>query len=135
MFLRSLFEGLGDLKPRESEDLIWSPTERDAHSDEAGGQRTTDLEDWFEAFSRARNRIVHEGAVGSFAFGSRNPKYSGPILFTAERLFRESVRVLLSKRGYGPLWRSARSRLIHDAAARLQQRVSQARSGKRADAE
>ena len=74
------------------------------------------------AFGKARNAIIHEGEVSGITYPGSNriqpiagrSVYQGPFFFTAERLLRGVIRVLLSKLGYRDAWRSQLWRCIGD---------------------
>ena len=109
--LRDLFEGLPGMTAKVSEYLVWSPEEEPIHTQtwvdrnrETHTSRITDLEHWFRAFSKARNKVIHEGVVPELTYSGSNPNYDGPFFFTAEFLLRGVIKVLLSKLGYDNAW-------------------------------
>ncbi len=100
--LRRMFEeivgrgGVGD------DGLLWSGTEDETRAfiDGSGKQwPCTDLEHWFRSFGAARNAVIH-GDVSSntFNYDEADSAYNGPMFHTAERLLRESVKVVLTDR-------------------------------------
>lgn len=118
--LREIFESLPNTSKQDSEILVWSPEEQPVHtrkwSDECGQSQSTlitDLEDWFIAFSKARNSIVHEGEISNRTYSGPNCAYKGEFFFTAEFLLRGVIKVLLSKNsGYEDAWRTALDKAI-----------------------
>ena len=74
------------------------------------------------AFSHARNSIIHEGKVPDLTYPNSKsgkpialrPDYHGHLFFTAERLLRGTVKVLLSRLGYNDAWRSRLWRSIKE---------------------
>ena len=128
--LRHMFEELQDTTEHDSDVLVWSPEEKPVHSHtwkDRGGQlvcsRITDLEAWFMAFSRARNSIIHEGKVPDLTYPNSNSGkpiasrsvYHYHLFFTAERLLRGTVKVVLSRLGYNDAWRSRLWRSIQES--------------------
>ena len=122
--LRRIFENLPNTTKRDSEILVWSPEEKpDTRTWNGKSAEITDLEAWFVAFGYARNAIIHEGEISWTTYPGANPikpiaersVYQGPFFFTAERLLRGVIRVLLSKCGYRDAWRSQLWRCIRDA--------------------
>ncbi len=110
--LREMFEALPDATEEDSKILVWSPAEQPVHKrcwkDKSGNARSTlitDLEHWFMAFGRARNRILHEGASSELTYDGPNSAYGGPFFSTAEFLLRSVIKVQLSKLGYDDAWR------------------------------
>ena len=108
-----LFESLPDTTEKDSEILLWSPKEKPVHShnwtDNSGRRQSTlitDLEHWFIAFGDARNTIIHEGKVPQLTYSGPNSAYEGSFFFTAERLLRAAIKVMLSGLGYENIWRS-----------------------------
>ena len=111
--LQKLFKALPHTIKEDSERLVWSPEEKPVHErnwvDKCGRSQTvliTDLEKWFMAFGKARNKIIHEGKLTQFTHASSNPAYNGDFVFTAEFLLRGVIKVKLSKLGYDEAWRS-----------------------------
>lgn len=103
---------------RRLEDLLWSPTEIPAHTDSEKSDRlNTDLQDWFWAFNKARNRIVHEGTTALTKYEGPGLAYRGDFFWVAERVLREIVRTELSIAGFGDVWMKPYSRRIHRAAS------------------
>lgn len=108
--LRRIFESLQDATEDDAEFLVWSPTEKPIHN--WNGNRITDLEAWFRAFSDVRNEIIHEGTIPDLIYppnGTTYPItsreiYRGHFFSTAERLLRSAIKVLLSKMGYKEAW-------------------------------
>jgi hypothetical protein len=123
--LRQLFEGLPNVSPQDSEQLIWSPREQPVHPRTfkiKGQQRTeliTDLEVWFMTFADARNMIVHDGIAPDLNYTGANPAYSGPLVFTAEFLLRAAIKASLEGLGHPDLWRSPLSRAIRTGWAKM----------------
>ncbi len=111
--LQKLFKALPHTIKQDSERLVWSPEEKPVHErnwvDKCGRSQTvpiTDLEKWFMAFGKARNKIIHEGKLTQFTHASSNPAYDGDFVSTAEFLLRGVIKVKLSKLGYDDVWRS-----------------------------
>ena len=118
--IRRIFEELPDTTESDSEILVWSPEEEPAHTrtwkDKSGRSRCTqitDLEAWFIAFSDVRNAIIHEGKVPELTYPNSNSDqpialrsvYHDHLFFTAERLLRGTIKVLLAQLGYKDAWR------------------------------
>lgn len=101
--LRLLFEALPGTSPTDSELLVWSLAERPTHLRvyvKNGKQQTeqvTDLEQWFMAFTDARNTIIHQGIVPPLEYSGSNTAYDGHFVFTAEYLLRAVVKVSLGQ--------------------------------------
>ena len=123
--LRQLFESLPSTSSKNSEQLIWSPTERPVHPrtfKSKGKEHTepiTDFELWFMAFADARNRIVHDGIEPDLNYSGASPAYDGHLVFTAEFLLRAAIKASLESLGFPDLWRSALSRAIRIGWAKL----------------
>ena len=127
--LRRMFEELSDTTESDSEVLVWSPEEMPAHTrtlkDRSGRSRCsqiTDLEAWFIAFSDVRNAIIHEGTVPDLTYPNSNSGqpiaarsvYHDHLFFTAEKLLRGTIKVLLAQLGYKDAWRSRLWRCVRD---------------------
>lgn len=118
--LRNIFESLPNATEHDSDDLIWSPTEKPIHNhtwkDKGGNTQSkliTDLEAWFLAFSKARNIIIHQGTIPDLTYPNSISSpvairaiYHGHFFSTAERLLCSAIKVLLSKMGYEDAWRA-----------------------------
>lgn len=97
--------------------LLWSPAEAPRLTrtwSQGGVQRSevvTDFVHWFCAFSDARNGIVHEGRVPDGLEYAETTKYAGPLFHSADRVFRESIRLILHSYGHPDLWRTENGRL------------------------
>jgi len=123
--LRDIFAALPHTTDRDSAILIWSPKEEPVHTrtwhDNEGRRqstRITDLEHWFIEFSKARNKIIHEGKPKPPPYQGPNPAYNGEFFFTAEFLLRALIKVLLSKKsGYEDAWRCESWRAFRDMMA------------------
>ena len=115
----SLFHELPDPIDDDSEILVWTPEEKPirrtwAHESKCFDKKLTDFETWFMAFNDVRNAIIHEGNVSDLTYPNSNcakpvtsrPIYHDDFFYTAERLLRGVIRVLLWKRGYEDAWRS-----------------------------
>jgi hypothetical protein len=88
--------------------LLWSPKEitnlQRTYVTREGDTRPdvrSELEDWFVAFTDARNDVIHRGttSVGSWIYKapSERPlsRYAGTLFMTAERLLREAIKAKL----------------------------------------
>ncbi len=88
--------------------LLWSPKERtNLQRTHKTGDGTTkpdvrsELEDWFMAFTDARNDVIHRGTttVGSWIYKAPaerpQSRYAGTLFWTAERLLREAIKAKL----------------------------------------
>ena len=122
--LRKTFEALPHNTAKGSKILVWSPEEQPAHRrdwrDKNGQTRSeyiTDLEQWFFAFGKARNTIIHTGALPEPEYYCSNPAYNGPFFFTAEYLLRGVIKVMLSNLDckYRDAWQSDLRRVIKAA--------------------
>jgi hypothetical protein len=83
----------------------------------------TDLEHWFFAFARTRNAILHDGAAPQMTYDEPGSAYGGPMLWTAERVLREAIRVALGRFGYDQLWQPLFTRRLRQ---KLREDTSQA---------
>ena len=124
--LRRMFESLPDTTDFDSDILVWSPEEKPRHNytwkdtnDLSKRKLITDLEAWFLAFSKARNTIIHEGIIPDLVHPSSASKqitsrtiYHCHFFYTAERLLRGVIKVLLCKLGYKDAWRTQLSRVL-----------------------
>lgn len=110
--LRTLFQSLPNTSANDSEQLIWSPAETPQYPhtyQEKGKTKTTtltDLEYWFIAFGRTRNKIIHDGIVPPLHHSQPGSAYEGSFVATAEFLLRAAVKANLHVLGYSGLWRS-----------------------------
>lgn len=126
--LRRLFEALGITQAAhgEAEGLMWSPAEQPihCHTYQGDGQtrtvQVTDLQQWFLAFAKARNAVIHDGELNQLSFVSANPTYDGPFIWTAERLLRVAVKVKLGEAGFPGVWHSGGWRIVRAACAELE---------------
>ena len=128
--LRRKFEELQDTSEHDAEILVWSPEEEPVHRHtwtDGNGQshcaQITDLEAWFMAFSHVRNSIIHEGTIPNLMYPNSNSGksnalrsvYHGHLFFTAERLLRGTIKVLLSQLGYHDAWRTKLWRCVRES--------------------
>lgn len=109
--LRRMFEEVVGPGGVGFDGLLWSGTEVATRSfvDDSGKQwPCTDLEHWFRSFGAARNAVIH-GDVSSDAltYDEADSAYNGPMFHTAERLLRESIKVVLTARGEELMYASA----------------------------
>jgi hypothetical protein len=104
-FYEASLAGVTELGAR---DLLWSPTEtnRLTHTFKNKTIPITDLQHWFMAFGSARNAIIHDGASPKLTYRTKRSAYNGHMVFTAERLLRETIKVSLGHFGYPDIWRS-----------------------------
>ena len=126
--LRQMFEELENPNVRDSCVLVWSPEETShRHSWTYGrGRRRccqiTDLEAWFIAFGDVRNAIIHEGRIPNLMYPNLDVDppitsrhiYHDHLFFTAERLLRGTIKVLLSQLGHKNAWRARLWRCIEE---------------------
>jgi len=116
--LRRLFEtalaGESDLGVAN---FLWSPKETERHTVRVKqhDHQATDLQDWFMAFSKVRNTIIHDGLTPKLIYRKRGSSYNGNMIMTAERLLRESIKVSMGGLGYPHLGRTPLARAIHRA--------------------
>jgi Apea-like HEPN len=80
--------------------ILWSPKERtnlERHWKDKAEIRS-ELQDWFQTFGDARNKIVHEGSLSNTAYHlPERPlsRYGGHLFQTADRLLRETIKAKL----------------------------------------
>lgn len=125
--LRAIFERCDTRHGNEmnAEALHWSPTEAEVHSTTLSIKRNvTSLEDWFIAFTRCRNKIIHEGQVDSVEYTNGSSAYNGPFPHIAERVLREAIKVLLDELGLGHLWEARTRRILRREIERNWQRAA-----------
>ena len=94
--------------------LLWSPTERETRAfvDDSGRQRRcTDLEHWFRSFGAARNAVIHgDVSPETLTYDEADSAYNGPMFHTADRVLRESIKVVLTSRGERLMYANAHLR-------------------------
>lgn len=113
--LRRLFESeLGNESGIAVDELLWSPKETERHAIRVKKviHQVTDLQDWLMAFSRARNTIIHDGLTPNLMYRRPSSRYNGYMVYTAERLLRESIKVSMGTLGFADLWRTRLARAI-----------------------
>lgn len=115
VLLRQLFEiQLSGRSAAECDDLLWSPSETRRFVVLRGKKQNpwpaTDLQDWFVAFTYARNAIIHKGELKYGRYRKPKSSYNGHFVFVAERLLREAIRVSLMQFGYSDIWKTSASR-------------------------
>lgn len=119
--LRNIYEGtLAGATVRDTEDILWSPAERERFSREHNERiyQMTDLQHWFMEFGDDRNKIIHDGLTPKLAYRASKSAYNGHMVHTAERLLRETIRVRMTHFGYPNMWRSTLWRAIDRQMAR-----------------
>lgn len=124
-FYETSLAGVTELGAR---DLLWSPTETERFSRTFKNNTTpiTDLQHWFMAFGDARNAIIHDGVSPKLTYRTKLSAYNGHMVFTAERLLRETIKVSLGHFGYPDIWRPQIWRAIaHQMPKRLHSRPGQ----------
>jgi hypothetical protein len=110
--LAKVADSLG-IEVLDLKDFLWSPDEAPrlerTWRDKSGHERKellTDLQHWFNALGQARNAIIHEGSLSvDLNYEQAGSRYSGPLFHSAERVLRESVRLILSELGFPDVWR------------------------------
>jgi hypothetical protein len=127
--LRAIFERCHARhgKDMNAKSLLWSPSEAEVHTTTLSIKRkVTDLEDWFIAFTRCRNKVIHEGHVDAIGYSNGASAYNGPFPHIAERVLREAIKVFLEELGFGHLWESRTRRIIRREVERNWQRATPA---------
>jgi hypothetical protein len=106
-----------DVSDGLAEDLLWQPTEEKNLTCswiENGKQKAkpcTPLNNWFQSFADARNKI-HHGGSSNTSYSGPAERYRGPYIYIGERLLREACRVALLQFGFEDLWKTHSLRLI-----------------------
>jgi hypothetical protein len=119
--LRNIYEAtLAGATVRDTEDILWSPVERDRFSREYHGRTygITDLQHWFMEFGDARNKVIHDGLTPRLNYRVSKSAYNGHLVHTAERLLRDTIKVSMAHFGYPNMWRSMLWRAIDREMAR-----------------
>jgi hypothetical protein len=108
--------------------LLWSPTDKTnlqrTYQTPSGKTKTdqrSEIEDWFMALAKARNDVIHNGALttGLYPPPAERPlsRYAGTLFWKGERVLREAIKATLGAEVLlcGPIaWRAIRDAAIKE---------------------
>lgn len=123
-WLRSLFERvLVDETDDSTDEILWSPGESETMTYTWGGNRiehVTPLQHWFHGFGNARNAIIHGDESWAMVY-EEDTAYRGLVVYVAQRLLVEALKVVFADFGYLDAWEPRIRRMIRRG---LEQRLA-----------